>query len=353
MPLSDQQKRVLVTLGELVLRAFDSISEHARSKLSGGVGPGGSPLLLEEARQKLLRILYEDRQALQTLQHEPSIARVEVTWLDTNEEEVLYVCRTSSAGIHPDGLEGRLVSYRAALGRLAAIPAGKEVEIALPRRERSALVRARAELHPSLIAAGWDSIDNSFELIDWHVAIESIRRLLDYERQVPGPPIVSDFLAQMFAKDDPPPLLAEYLAGDELATWLAQRILEIERSVGSLPSIGIFVDGEDRIDPLVASIRPKLTERSLRIVGCRDGRDVGNIQEVRVFDIQHVKGLEFEAVFFVGADLLAERLPDLFDRYIYVGITRAAAFLGITCQAGLPKNLEFVRPLLSEQTWAR
>jgi superfamily I DNA/RNA helicase len=152
---------------------------------------------------------------------------------------------------------------------------------------------------------------------------------------------------------DPPPLLAEYLACEELATWLAQRILEIERSVGSLPSIGIFVDGEDRIDPLVASIRPKLTERSLRIVGCRDGRDVGNIQEVRVFDIQHVKGLEFEAVFFVGVDSLSEGLPDLFDKYIYVGITRAAAFLGITCQARLPKSLEFVRPLLSEQTWAR
>jgi len=894
VPLSTKQKEVLVTLGELVLRAFDSISEHARGKLSGGVRPGGSPLLPEEARRNLLRILYEDRQALQTLEHEPSIARVEVTWLDTNEEEVLYVCRTSSAGIRPGGLEGQLVSYRAALGRLAAIPAGKEVEVALPRGERPALVRVRAELHPSPIAAGWDSIDNSFELIDWHVAIESIRRLLDYERQAPAAQIVSDFLAQMFAEDeaqqvylgqrrrkivdrmqlrdrpvldqfqdlifrlpldkqlfllgppgtgktttlikrlgqkrteealtveeadkltllgmkddflapsgwvmfsptellklyvqdafnreripaprqnlrtwdaerisigrdalrilkgatggrfiladaedtlidcrspslaklhdevasevdsdivarcsrarewmrdsndgtvrgalakiearfgngpvtlnmlhefgkdaqvfssdldmlsgqiddqqrafanrmlmpdpgpclnelarvlprdsatdspaeeeeedeeeegeslgdeipapgegargeaaaaklliravrwlavdalqghrrpapgdvgtvlrwlgdrtpaavdmvelgqrielqrrlrvlsgaprslvfgvpsvysrfrrrcaavgrwfrniiprynkispaeadililvmlrnarralnelgskswlkpiedrylmqvlvdeatdfsavqlacmlelanpklrawfacgdfrqritrhgiltidelrwiaakanvlqietrqieidyrqsprlraladaldsgrlpqalpadgDPPPLLAEYLAGEELATWLAERILEIERSVGSLPSIGIFVDGEDRIDPLVASIRPRLTERSLRIVGCRDGRDVGNIQEVRLFDIQHVKGLEFEAVFFLGADSLAQRLPDLFDRYIYVGVTRAAAFLGITCQARLPKDLEFVRPFFSEQTWA-
>jgi len=883
-----------VTLGELVLRAFDRISDHARGKLSGGVRPDGSSLLPEEARRNLSRILYEDRQALQTLQHEPSIARVEVTWLDTNAEEVLYVCRTSSAGICPDGLEGRLVSYRAALGRLAAIPAGKEVEIAIPRGERPALVRVRAELHPSHVAAGWDSIDNSFELIDWRVAIESIRRLLDYERQAPAAPIVSDFLAQMFAEDqaqqlylsqrrrkiidrmqlrdrptldqyqdlifrlpldkqlfllgppgtgktttlikrlgqkrteealtmeeadkltllgikddflapsgwvmfsptellklyvqeafnresipaprqnlrtwdaerisvgrdalrllkgatggrfvladaedtlidcrspslarlhdevasevdsgvvarcsrarewmrdsndgtvqgvlakiearfgsgpvtlkmlhdlgrdaqvfssdldllsgqideqqrafanrmlmpdpvrglselagallrdsapdfsaeeeeqdeeeesesfgdeipassdgtrgeaaagkvllravrwlavdalqghrrpaagdvgsalrwlgdrapsgeelvelgqriqllrrlrilsgaprslifgvpsiysrfrrrcaaegrwfrnilprynkispaeadvlilvmlrnarraldelgskswlkpiedrylmqvlvdeatdfsavqlacmlelahpklrawfacgdfrqritrhgilasdelrwiaakanvsqieirqietdyrqsprlralaealdsgrlpdslpvdgDPPPLLAEYLAGEELAAWLAERILEIERSVGSLPSIGIFVDGEDRIDPLVASIRPRLTERSLRIVGCRDGRDVGNVQEVRVFDIQHVKGLEFEAVFFVGVDSLAERLPDLFDRYIYVGVTRAAAFLGITCQARLPETLESVRPLLSEQTWA-
>jgi DNA polymerase III delta prime subunit len=882
-------------MGEMVLRAFVSISQHARRKLSGVDRSGDPSWLQEEARRNLGRILLDDRQALQTLQREPSIARVEVKWLDTNEEEVLYICRASSAGILPDGLEGRLVSYRAALGRLAAIPAGQEVEIALPRTERPALVRVRALLHPSFLADEWDSYDNSFELTDFRVAIESIRRLLGYEKQGAAAEIVPDFLAEMFAEDevrqlylaqrrrktldrmelrdqhildqyqdsifrlpldkqllllgppgtgktttlikrlaqkrteealtldesekleglgikadflsdtgwvmfsptellklyvqeafnregtpasrqnlstwdaerisigrdtfrilrgatsgrfiladteetlmdcsspalaglhdevasevdsqiiarcsrarewmresgdaavrdtlakvearfgigpvtlnmvhefgnddrvlrssldllsrqideqqrafanqmlmpdpgprlnelvkvllrnsatdsstedeedddddgeplgdelpvsiegiageataakllirvvrwlavdavqahrrlasggigtvlkwlgdrrppatdmadlghkvqlqrrlrilsgaprslvfavppiysrfrtrcagagrwfrnmvprynrispaeadililvmlrnsrralrmlgetnwlkpiadryvmqvlvdeatdfsavqlacmlelanpklrawfacgdfrqritrhgirtveelhwiaakadvkeietrqvqvdyrqsprlklladaldtghltpgsfspstdgDPLPLLAEHLTGEELAAWLAERILEVERSVGSLPSIGIFVDGEDRIDPLVASIRPRLTERSLKIVGCRDGRDVGNVQEVRVFDIQHVKGLEFEAVFFVAADSLAGRLPDLFDRYIYVGVTRAATFLGITCEGGLPNNLEYIRPVLSSSTW--
>jgi len=32
---------------------------------------------------------------------------------------------------------------------------------------------------------------------------------------------------------------------------------------------------------------------------------MGNENDVRVFDIQHIKGLEFEAVFFVGVDRLA------------------------------------------------
>src|SRR5258708_6673395 len=94
-----------------------------------------------------------------------------------------------------------------------------------------------------------------------------------------------------------------------------------------------------------------LTQSNISIVGCRDGRAVGNSQEVRVFDIRHIKGLEFEAVFFVAIDKLANRLPDLVQKYLYVGVTRAATFLGLTCEAKLPQELDFVRPLLSSSNW--
>ena len=40
-----------------------------------------------------------------------------------------------------------------------------------------------------------------------------------------------------------------------------------------------------------------------------------------MFDIQYIKGLEFEAVFFVGVDQLAANQPELFDKYLYVGTT--------------------------------
>jgi hypothetical protein len=161
----------------------------------------------------------------------------------------------------------------------------------------------------------------------------------------------SDTMAGANEKDDPAPLLVEGVSGNPLASWLTARIVEVERSVGRLPSVAIFVDGENQIDPLVSSMRGMLAERTLQIVGCRGGRDVGNAQEIRVFDIQHVKGLEFEAVFFVGVDTLAQRVPDLFQKYIYVGITRAASFLGITCEGGLPSGMEAVRPLFSNATW--
>lgn len=147
------------------------------------------------------------------------------------------------------------------------------------------------------------------------------------------------------------PLLSERRAGSDLAKWIGARINEIGKAVKPLPSIAVFVDGEDRIDHLVKSLAAVLASQSLSVAACRNGRDIGDRQEVRVFDVQHIKGLEFEAVFFVGVDNLAIRLPDLFDRYLYVGVTRAATYLAVTCEDVLPAELEPARSLFSVGTW--
>jgi len=68
-----------------------------------------------------------------------------------------------------------------------------------------------------------------------------------------------------------------------------------------------------------------------------------------VFAIQHIKGLEFEAVFFVGVDKLAAIHPELFDKYLYVGITRAATYLGMTCAGKLPSTLEPLRRMFASR----
>ncbi len=44
------------------------------------------------------------------------------------------------------------------------------------------------------------------------------------------------------------PLLGERLSGKDAAQWLATRIGEVEDSIGRLPSIAIFVDGDGLID---------------------------------------------------------------------------------------------------------
>ena len=80
-------------------------------------------------------------------------------------------------------------------------------------------------------------------------------------------------------------------------------------------------------------------------------RDVGSVQEVRVFDICHIKGLEFEAVFFVGIDRMAERIPELFEKFLYVGVTRAATYLGISCVGTLPEKVAHLRPMFGEAQW--
>jgi len=153
--------------------------------------------------------------------------------------------------------------------------------------------------------------------------------------------------------DEVRPLLHERASDSALADWLSERIVDVHSTLGLLPSIAVFVDGDDKIEPLVDLLRPRLGANAIPVVGCPQGRIVGESSEVRVFDVQHIKGLEFEAVFFVAVDRLAERVPELFDRFLYVGVTRAATFLGVTCEGGLPQRLEALRAHFGHGGWTR
>ncbi|MCD8521882.1 MAG: ATP-dependent helicase [Saccharospirillaceae bacterium] len=139
------------------------------------------------------------------------------------------------------------------------------------------------------------------------------------------------------------PVLGENIEGEATVKWLADRINEVERSVGAglFPTIAVLVNSEGTVQPMAEQLTPYLT--NLKAVACSEGRSLGEGTDVRVFDIRHIKGLEFEAVFFVGIDQLAVEQPELFDRYLYVGTTRAATYLGITCNGGLPASLEPLR----------
>lgn len=180
---------------------------------------------------------------------------------------------------------------------------------------------------------------------------QRLRDLADALATLDGDPQVTTKAPRGSEEADVWPLLGEELSGNKLAAWLAERIYEVEREIGRLPSIAVFVDGDARIDPLVESCRNILAERNIPIIGCKEGRVVGDAREVRVFDIQHIKGLEFEAVFFVGIDGLAQRIPDLFQRFFYVGVTRAATYLGLTCDGVLPGRIEPVRSHFRTDAW--
>lgn len=141
------------------------------------------------------------------------------------------------------------------------------------------------------------------------------------------------------------PALLEHATNTEnIVGWLADRIREIERFVGQLPSTAIFVNTEDDVAPVADALNTALAEHNIQVIACREGQAVGQESNVRVFDIQHIKGLEFEAVFFVSIDQLATLHPALFDKYLYVGTTRAATYLGVTCQGSLPSAIESLRP---------
>ena len=126
----------------------------------------------------------------------------------------------------------------------------------------------------------------------------------------------------------------------ERVEWLAARTVEIEKLTQTLPSIAILVNSEEQVQQLAASLNEALSPYSIPVVPCPQGLVVGEDSDVRVFDVQHIKGLEFEAVFFVGIDELASDKPHLFEKYLYVGATRAATYLGWTSSADqLPERI--------------
>jgi hypothetical protein len=137
------------------------------------------------------------------------------------------------------------------------------------------------------------------------------------------------------------PVVGYNLRNRELTiNWLARRITEIESFVQQLPSIAILVNNEEGVKHISKDLNDALEDRNIRVVACPNGQVMGQENDVRVFDIQHIKGLEFEAVFFINIDTLARNHLDLFEKYLYVGATRAATYLGVTCEGPeLPQKM--------------
>lgn len=128
----------------------------------------------------------------------------------------------------------------------------------------------------------------------------------------------------------------------ERARWLADRIREINNLTdGALPTIAILACGAATLDPLAEVLSAELEDMNIRAVACPKGLIKGQEGDVRIFEVEHIKGLEFEAVFFMDIDELCQNEPELFERYIYVGATRAATFLGLTCSGNqLPITMQ-------------
>lgn len=135
------------------------------------------------------------------------------------------------------------------------------------------------------------------------------------------------------------PVLLENATIDATVNWLVDRIREIDSLVERLPSTAILVNSEEDVQPLASVLHAAVTEYNVNVVPCPLGQAVGQDNDVRVFNVDHIKGLEFEAVFFIAIDRLAANKASLFEKYLYVGASRAATYLGITCERTLPRAM--------------
>jgi len=151
---------------------------------------------------------------------------------------------------------------------------------------------------------------------------------------------------------DPDPLL--FCSQDDekrLGQWMAERIVEIYNINGSLPSTAIFVADEDQIEPVRRMLEEPLGAHSIGVKGCPRGEILGSEGKVRIFSIKYIKGLEFESVFLVNLDQISEREPHLVDKYLYVGLTRAASFLAVTYSTNFPREILFAKHYFKEGHW--
>jgi DNA helicase IV len=139
------------------------------------------------------------------------------------------------------------------------------------------------------------------------------------------------------------PALLEQASHESAVHWLSCRIREIESQLHLMPSIALFVNTEAQVSMTADALRRALSDANISVRACHEGQVVGDENSVRVFDIQYIKGLEFEAAFFFDLTELAAQRPRLFDKFLYVGATRAATYLGAICSTQLPPLLEPLR----------
>ena len=132
---------------------------------------------------------------------------------------------------------------------------------------------------------------------------------------------------------------------------MAERIVEIYNINSSLPSTAIFVADEDQIEPVRRMLEEPLGAHSIGVKGCPRGEILGSEGKVRIFSIKYIKGLEFESVFLVNLDQISEREPHLVDKYLYVGLTRAASFLAVTYSTNFPREILFAKHYFKEGHW--
>ncbi len=118
----------------------------------------------------------------------------------------------------------------------------------------------------------------------------------------------------------------------EKINWIADRIIEVQKAYGQLPSIAIFTkdDAEaDKLKVLFDEIE-KLEVAGIDIINCTGANaNLKDANVVRIFSVNKVKGMEFDVVFFYDIDNIGDT-EELINKYLYVALSRASFFIGIT-----------------------
>lgn len=158
------------------------------------------------------------------------------------------------------------------------------------------------------------------------------------------------------SENEPEPLLYISEDNDHKLKWIVNRILEICKAYSFIPSIAIFLPDESQLESFADNLNQfdELFESGITVKACRNGEVLGNKDTVRVFSIDKIKGLEFDTVIFHNVDEILDNglSTEMFYKYVYVGLSRASFYLGMTLNKQLPNEFSFlVDSFSTDATW--
>ena len=204
----------------------------------------------------------------------------------------------------------------------------------------------------------WNILRNPllFENLEIHNLLMSYRqsaellsladKIYQMERGVASP-------YECFLKEEatPSPLWLESDDIDEKAEWISERIMEITKAYNCVPTIAIFTKDKKRAEELKESLEEceNLERAGIEVKVCSDNTLEGE-RTIRIFPIDQVKGMEFEAVFFYDIDDIEE--TSLINKYLYVGLSRASMYLAVTSNGTSDKISDMLQQYFdTDATW--
>ena len=200
----------------------------------------------------------------------------------------------------------------------------------------------------------WDELDSVLvnpKPVDMKTSYRQSKKLLEVAKQLCIDVLGNTPNYKAFMKSSKVPAPLVFVDEDEHAKigWISKRISEVYRAYGEqLPSIAIFVTDKGYIPHFIENLQNTefFKEQKIKVL---DGTNSSNIPEshICVYPIEDVKGMEFDVVFFHNIDKSNAQM-ELVKRYIYVGVSRAAFFLGITMNE---ENIEISRYFVKKKDW--
>ena len=112
----------------------------------------------------------------------------------------------------------------------------------------------------------------------------------------------------------------------------------------NIPSVAIFAEDDEAVMQIAKILQSsnRLKDVGITVRHSTSDSELVPDSQVCVYNIKMIKGMEFEAVFFVNIDKIDVPEEELLQKYLYVGLSRAAYYLGVSYRDKLPGSLGFL-----------